>query len=99
GQINLAAGNGGLKILSPRPGAVFTRRSDVIGNSELALQVSGDSDTRRVFWFDGAQFLGSCDAGQSLRWLPSAGAHQLTAMDQDGRKAEAQIRVEVIGNG
>ena len=63
------------------------------------MRISGNSDTRRVFWFDGAQFLGSCDADQSLRWLPSAGAHQLTAMDQNGRKAEAQIRVEVIGNG
>ena len=99
GQINLASGNGSLKIVSPRPGAVFTRRADASDKSKLALQVSGNSDSRRVFWFDGAQFLGSCDAGQSLRWLPSAGAHQLTAMDQDGRKAEAQIRVEVIGNG
>ena len=99
GQINLASGNGSLKILSPRPGAVFTRRADASEDSELALQISGDSDTRRVFWFDGAQFLGSCDAGQSLRWLPSAGSHQLTAMDQDGRKAEARIRVEVVGNG
>ena len=99
GQTDLSAGNGSLKILSPRPGAVFTRRADVTGNGELALRASGNSDTRRVFWFDGAQFLGSCDADQSLRWLPSAGPHQLTAMDQDGRKAEAQIRVEVIGNG
>ena len=99
GQPNLSAGNGTLKILSPRPGAVFTRRADVTDNAELALRISGNSDSRRVFWFDGAQFLGSCSADQSLRWLPSAGAHQLTAMDQDGRKAEAQIRVEVIGNG
>ena len=99
GQIDLSVGNGSFKILSPRPGAVFTRRANVTDKSELALRASGSSDTRRVFWFDGAQFLGSCSADQSLRWLPSAGAHQLTAMDQDGRKAEAQIRVEVIGNG
>ncbi|MEI6492863.1 MAG: penicillin-binding protein 1C [Verrucomicrobiota bacterium] len=99
GQTNFTVGNGSMKILSPRSGAVFTRRADAGGNGELALRITGNSDTRRVFWFDGVQFLGSCDADQSLRWLPSAGAHQLTVMDQDGRKAEAQIRVEVIGNG
>ena len=99
GQSNLSAGKGSLKILSPRPGAVFSRRAGVTENSELALRISGNSETRRVYWFDGARFLGSCSADQSLRWLPSAGKHQLTAMDQDGRQAEAQILVEVLGNG
>lgn len=98
GQTNLTTGAGSLKILSPLPGSVFTRRADA-GGGELALQISGNSDTRKVFWFDGSQFLGSSSPDKSLRWLPSAGQHQLTAVDQDGRKAEAQIRVEVIGNG
>ena len=99
GQVPLSVGNGSLKILSPRPGAVFTRRADETDKSELALRISGSAETRHVFWFDGAEFLGSCGADESLRWSPSAGAHQLTAMDQDGRKAEAQIRVEVLGKG
>jgi len=97
GQANLTAGNGALKIISPRPGSVYTRRADETARRELALRINGDPGTRRVFWFDGTRFLGSCGADQSLSWRPSAGPHQIIAMDQDGRQAEAQIRVEVFG--
>lgn len=87
---------GVLQILSPRPGAIYARRAGDL-RDEIALRARTDANTGRVFWFDGAQFLGSCAAQESLPWSPGAGRHEVIVVDQNGRKATAGFRVEVLG--
>lgn len=87
-----------LKIVSPRPGAIYTRQVGQIEKHELGLRANVSPETTRLFWFDGAQFIGSCTPETTLRWNPSAGAHQVVVMDQNGQKDMAHIHIEVIGN-
>ncbi|MEO7932786.1 MAG: penicillin-binding protein 1C [Chthoniobacterales bacterium] len=85
-----------LKIISPRAGTIYTRQSN--GVRELALRANFSPETKRLFWFDGAQFIGACAPEASLHWSPGAGAHQVVVIDQNGRQDVAKIQIEVVGN-
>lgn len=99
GQNHHATNNGTLKIRSPRHGGIYTMQKENGANRELALQIDGDPASRRIFWFAGTQFLGSCTPDRVIRWRPTAGVHEIIAIDQDGRQATASVRIESLGNG
>jgi len=83
-----------LRIISPRSGVVYTRRA--LADGELCLQANFSPETKRLFWFDGAQFIGACSPGKILRYSPGAGPHQIVVIDQNGWQDVARVRVEVV---
>ncbi len=99
GQLMRSGHREALTILSPRGGAVYTRQERDVTPREVTLRIVSDANPRKLFWFSGDKFLGTCNSDEYLQWVPPAGAHTVTVIDQDGRQAVAEITVEVLGNG
>jgi penicillin-binding protein 1C len=60
----------------------------------IALSAVTDADVRTLYWFAGADFLGSSKPGEPLFWQPvSAGSYAVRAVDDHGRSDERPLDV------
>lgn len=82
------------RITSPRADVRYAIRPDDAPDRGLALQADTDAGVKKLFWFSGSSFLGSCLPGEPLRWTPPPGQHQLLALDDHGRSATCRVTIE-----
>ena len=57
---------------------------------------SEEASVKRLYWFDGAAFIGTAAPGAGLEWNPRVpGLHRLRVVDDAGRAAVRVVRVEI----
>ena len=97
-QTLLAAisGNEAPRIVSPRQALVYTLRASDTERQSIPLRADTAAGVRTVYWFAGKQFLGAATPVDPLMWKPSPGAWKIQALDDHGRTASCQVRVEIV---
>jgi penicillin-binding protein 1C len=84
-----------LTILSPHPGEQFVLSDDLPPAKQRVMlrATTSSSDAPQIWWFVDQSPVGTCPAGQSLAWPPTAGSHTIRAVDETGKAATVQIVV------
>ncbi|HRJ09539.1 MAG TPA: penicillin-binding protein 1C [Prosthecobacter sp.] len=84
------------KILSPRAALVYTLRASEPARQTIPLRADTAPGVARVFWFAGPRFLGASDPATPLLWSASPGRWQVHVLDDHGRGAAVEARVEMV---
>lgn len=84
------------KIVSPRAALVYTLQASDSTRKTIPLRADTAPGVNRVFWFAGARFLGPSDPATPLMWAASAGKWRIHVLDDQGRGAAVDIRVEMV---
>ena len=79
-------------ITSPLQGRIYQLDSDPAA-SVIQLQARATPGVRRLYWFAGEAFLGSCAPAESLAWQAPPGDHHLRVLDDHGRGSDTSLRV------
>jgi penicillin-binding protein 1C len=82
------------QISSPLRGTIYALRISRADQNQMELKASADADVTRLYWFEGASFLGDSAVADSLHWTPpGSGKFQLRVVDDHGRVAERTVQV------
>ncbi|HYF35842.1 MAG TPA: penicillin-binding transpeptidase domain-containing protein, partial [Prosthecobacter sp.] len=84
------------KIASPRESLVYHVRTTQAAQRGIPLRADAAPGVRKVYWFAGSQFIGSGSPAEPLLWEPVAGKWTLHVLDDHGRTASCQVRVEAV---
>jgi penicillin-binding protein 1C len=84
------------KIASPRHALVYTLRAHDAQRQTIPLRAETAPGVRTVYWFAGKQYLGSSAPVQPLMWHAGAGLWKLQVLDDHGRFASCEVRVEMV---
>ena len=84
------------RIASPKAAVVYTLRARDPQRQSIPLRADAAPGVHRVYWFAGPQFLGATPPVESLMWQPSAGKWKLQVLDDQGRSASCEVRVEMV---
>ncbi len=84
------------RISSPRKALTYSFRASDSARRTLPLQADAAPGVRTVFWFSGAQFIGSSDPATPLLWAAEPGTSRLRVFDDSGRSAMCEVNVEVL---
>jgi penicillin-binding protein 1C len=84
-------------ITSPLLSVAYTLRLSR-PQETLALQATAGADAKSLYWFADKNYLGNVPStGGGLPWRPeTAGWHSLTVVDDKGRSATRDVRVEMV---
>lgn len=95
---SLAAADAGAmpKIVSPRAALVYTLQASDAARQTIPLRADTAPGVNRVFWFAGSRFLGASDPATPLMWTAAAGKWQVHVLDDQGRSAAVDVRVEMV---
>jgi penicillin-binding protein 1C len=83
-------------IISPRAALVYTLRSHDTQRQTIPLRTDTAPGVRKVYWFAGQQFLGVSAPAEPLLWKASPGEWKLQVLDDHGRTAACDVRVEMV---
>ena len=73
-------------ITSPQPDSeYFLRRGVPLEDQAMALEASFSPNIRKVWWFADGVLLAETEPGDKVFFLPKAGRHQFTVVDDAGR--------------
>jgi penicillin-binding protein 1C len=84
------------KIVSPRAALVYTLQASDAARQSIPLRADTAPGVNRVFWFAGSRFLGASDPATAVMWAASAGKWHVHVLDDHGRSAAVEIRVEMV---
>jgi penicillin-binding protein 1C len=84
------------RIVSPSAGEQCAVRSGDEAGSEVPLAAQTDAGVRRIYWFAGAEYLGSSASGQPLAWHARPGSWRIIALDDQGRSATRTVTVFAV---
>lgn len=84
------------KIVSPQASLVYTLQMSQPDRQTIPLRADTASGVHRVFWFVGSRFLGASDVTTPLLWQARAGKWQVQVLDDQGRSASLELRVEMV---
>lgn len=84
------------KIVSPRAALVYTLQASDAKRQTIPLRADTAPGVNRVFWFAGSRFLGASDPASPVMWAASAGKWQVHVLDDHGRSAAVEVRVEMV---
>lgn len=84
------------RITSPQSALVYTLRASVKDRQAIPLRADAAPGVSRVFWFADSRFLGSSTPAQPVMWQASAGQWRVHVLDDQGRSAAVQVRVEML---
>lgn len=84
------------RIVSPRPALVYTLRATDGHRQSIPLRADTAAGVRTVYWFAGQQFIGASAAVDPLMWKPAPGSWRIQALDDHGRSASCNVRVEMV---
>ncbi len=80
-------------IESPLSNVEYIFRIDSEAFRKIPLKAIVDGDVKRMYWFDGRQYLGSAQPGEILFWEPVPGEHNIRIVDDKGRSSLRRITV------
>ena len=84
------------RIASPQPRLVYALRAHDPARQSIPLRADTAAGVRRVFWFAGAKFLGSSEPASALLWKAAPGEWKVQVLDDQGRSATCEVRVEMV---
>ena len=83
-------------MVSPKEGVVYRRSLSAPEKTGIPLTAEADADAKAVFWFVKERFIGRCVPGETLRWLPEDGVHELRVVDDRGRSSSQTVTVRAV---
>jgi penicillin-binding protein 1C len=83
-------------IVSPQPRLVYALRAHDASRQSIPLRADTAAGVRTVYWFAGPKFLGSSEPASALMWKASAGDWKVHVLDDRGRSASCEVRVEMV---
>lgn len=82
------------RIVSPAKGGAYTLR---LGKPSTLTLKATTSASANIYWFANDSFIAQTAASESQAWLPDhPGHYKLSAVDEKGRSASTEIRVEWV---
>ena len=84
------------RVVSPKEGVVYRRSLSAPEKTGIPLTAEADADAKAVFWFVKERFIGRCVPGETLRWLPEDGVHELRVVDDRGRSSSLTVTVRAV---
>jgi len=84
------------RIVSPQVRRIYTLRADDSERQSIPLRADAAAGVRKVFWFAGKQFLGAAAPVEPFLWKASPGTWHLRVLDDQGRSAACEVRVEMV---
>jgi|APTNR8051073442_1049403.scaffolds.fasta_scaffold02042_11 penicillin-binding protein 1C len=84
------------RITSPVATLVYTLRSRTLAAETIPLRAEAAPGVRKLYWFDGRQFLGVSDASEPLLWNAQPGRRTLQVLDDQGRSTACSVRIEQV---
>jgi penicillin-binding protein 1C len=93
--ISAAQADAAPRIVSPLPKRTYTLIAHDPARQSLPLRADAAAGVRQMFWFAGSQFLGASSPVQPLLWKAKAGTWTLQVLDDQGRRAQCSVTVEV----
>lgn len=84
------------RIVSPRPALVYTLQASDAARQSIPLRADTAPGVGRVFWFAGPRFLGASDPASAIMWPAAAGKWRVQVLDDHGRSAEVEVKVEMV---
>lgn len=85
-----------LHIDSPRASLVYHLRTHDTAQRSIPLRAATAPGVRKVYWFAGTQFVGTSTPAEPFLWQANAGTWIVHVLDDHGRSASCQIRVEEV---
>ncbi|MCP3869395.1 MAG: penicillin-binding protein 1C, partial [Gammaproteobacteria bacterium] len=83
-------------ITSPDSRIVYSLRTGQRSSERIPFSAITDADTNTLYWFVDDSFVGSAPHAEVLFWKPRVGDFEVRAVDDHGRAALAQFRVQVV---
>ncbi len=84
------------RIVSPQSRLTYSLRVGDATRQTIPLRAETSAGVRTLFWFAGAQFLGSSTPAEPLLWRASAGSWKLHVLDDHGRSSTCEVKVEMV---
>jgi penicillin-binding protein 1C len=84
------------KITSPQSALVYTLQASSSDRQTIPLRADAAPGVSRVFWFADSRFLGASTPTEPVLWRASAGQWRVHVLDDQGRSAAVQVRVEML---
>lgn len=81
------------EIISPMTGTDYVFRQNHPDKNKIMLYANADADSSELLWFNGVNFIGRTNPGQSLEWNPKPGYYEITVTDQKGRSDMVLVKV------
>ncbi|MDB6117535.1 MAG: pbpC [Verrucomicrobiaceae bacterium] len=84
------------RIVSPQIKRTYTLQASDPERQSIPLRADAAAGVRKVFWFAGKQYLGASKPVESLLWKASPGTWHVQVLDDQGRSAACEVRVEML---
>jgi len=84
------------EIVSPSAALVYTLQASDVKRQTIPLRADTAPGVSRVFWFAGSRFLGASDPAKAVMWPASVGKWRVQVLDDHGRSAAVEVRVEMV---
>lgn len=84
------------EITSPDSRIVYSLRSEQRDTERIPFSAITEADASSLYWFVDERFVGSTPRAEALLWRPAVGEFEVRAVDDHGRAAATQIRVQLV---
>lgn len=84
------------RISSPQSSVTYSLPADQVHHAQLPLSAITDADTRKLFWFVDARFVGASTPDKPLFWTLKPGDFTVRVVDDEGRAALTQMHVQLV---
>ena len=84
------------RIVSPQVRRTYTLRASDPARQSIPLRADAAAGVRKVFWFAGSHLIGATEPVEPLMWKAGAGTWHLQVLDDHGRSAACELRVEMV---
>ena len=85
------------QIDSPQRGLSYTLRLSAPEQSQISLRANADADAGALYWFANDSYISRSRPSQDSSWQPPRpGRYTLRVVDDHGRSAEREVRVNVV---
>ncbi len=85
-----------LTIESPKKNVAYALRADRLEAEKIPLRATCDFDAEKLYWFVGAELVGSVRPNETLFWKPHPGDHTVRVVDDKGRTDSRDLKVQVV---
>lgn len=84
------------KIMSPDSRIIYSLRSEQRETERIPFSAITEADAKTLYWFVDESFVGSTPRAEVLFWQSVVGELEIRVVDDHGRAAATQIRVQLV---